>query len=174
MWAHPGKKLLFMGGEFGQRREWQHDESLEWHVLDSSPAHVGVQSWVRDLNALLRKAPALHERDFAGDGFEWIDCNDRDASVLTFLRRGNDPSEVMLVVCNCTPVPRANYTIGLPEGGWWLESLNSDAREYGGSGAGNFGAIEAAPLMAHGRPFSVTLQLPPLSVLFLQPDRRRR
>jgi 1,4-alpha-glucan branching enzyme len=173
MWAHPGKKLLFMGGEFGQRREWQHDESLEWHVLDL-PAHAGVQKWVRDLNALLRKSPALHERDFAGEGFEWIDCNDRDASVLIFLRRGNDPRDVMLVVCNCTPVPRSNYTIGLPEGGWWLEGLNSDAREYGGSGAGNFGAIEAAPISAHGRPFSVALQLPPLSVLYLHPDRERR
>jgi 1,4-alpha-glucan branching enzyme len=172
MWAHPGKKLLFMGGEFGQRREWQHDESLEWHVLDHPP-HAGLQRWVRELNALLRRTPALHERDFAGEGFEWIDCNDRDASVLTFLRRGIDAREVVVVVCNCTPVPRSNYTIGLPEGGWWLESLNSDAREYGGSGAGNFGAIEAAPLAANGRPFSVTLQLPPLSVLYLQPDRGR-
>jgi len=173
MWAHPGKKLLFMGGEFGQRREWQHDESLEWHVLDF-PQHAGVQHWVRDLNALLRKTPALHERDFASDGFEWIDCNDRDASVLIFLRRGSDPREVMLVVCNCTPVPRSNYAVGLPEGGWWREGLNSDAREYGGSGAGNFGAIEAAPLSAHGRPFSVSLQLPPLSVLYLHPDRERK
>jgi 1,4-alpha-glucan branching enzyme len=172
MWAHPGKKLLFMGGEFGQRREWQHDESLEWHVLDF-PRHAGVQRWVRDLNMLLRNTPALHERDFSGDGFEWIDCTDREASVLAFLRRGNDPRDVVLVVCNCTPVPRANYSIGLPEGGWWKEILNSDAKEYGGSGAGNFGAIETAPLAAHGRAFSAMLQLPPLSVLYLTPDRGR-
>ncbi|TFG87691.1 MAG: 1,4-alpha-glucan branching protein GlgB [Chromatiales bacterium] len=169
MWAHPGKKLLFMGGEFGQRREWQHEESLEWHVLDY-PLHAGLQRWVRDLNTLLRGSPALHERDFGFEGFEWVDCSDVEASVITFLRKAADHRDVILVVCNFTPVPRSNYTVGVPEGGRWTERLNSDAPLYGGSGAGNFGGIEAAPLPAHGRTHSLMLQLPPLSVLYFAPD----
>jgi 1,4-alpha-glucan branching enzyme len=169
MWAHPGKKLLFMGGEFGQRREWHHDESLEWHVLDY-PLHAGLQRWVRDLNTLLRGSPALHERDFGFEGFEWVDCGDVEASVITFLRKAAGHRDVMLVVCNFTPVPRRNYTVGVPAGGGWIERLNSDAPLYGGSGAGNFGGVEAAPLPAHGRTHSLTLQLPPLSVLFFAPE----
>ena len=169
MWAHPGKQLLFMGGEFAQRREWQHDESLEWHVLQY-PLHAGVQRWVRDLNRLYRATPALYERDFTGDGFEWIDANDSDASVLSFLRKGARPQDLIVVLCNFTPVPRENYRVGVPLGGCWRERLNSDAHDYGGSGMGNFGSVEAAPLASHGRYYSLNLRLPPLSVLLLTPE----
>jgi 1,4-alpha-glucan branching enzyme len=168
MWGHPGKKLLFMGGEFGQRREWQHDESLEWHVLEY-PLHAGIRHWVRDLNHFYRASRALYERDFSPDGFEWIDCNDREASVVAFLRKGSRPEDVVLVVCNFTPVPRENYRVGVPRGGLWRERLNSDAETYGGSGQGNFGTVEAAPLAAHGRTHSLYLRLPPLGALFLTP-----
>ncbi len=168
MWAHPGKKLLFMGGEFGQRREWSHDESLEWWVL-RLPEHEGVQRWVADLNAVYRARPALHEVDFAPAGFEWVDCHDSDASVLSFLRRPRVGTPV-LAVCNFTPVPRHNYTLGVPQGGWWRELLNSDARIYGGGGMGNLGGVESAPVPAHERPHSLSLTLPPLAMLLLQPD----
>ncbi len=168
MWAHPGKKLLFMGGEFGQRREWTHDGGLEWWVT-ALPEHAGVQRWVRDLNALLRAEPALHELDFDQAGFEWIDAGDAEASVLCFLRKPEDGAPV-LAVCNFTPVIRRNYSVGVPKGGVWRELLNSDAAIYGGSGVGNFGAVEAAPVGAHGRTHSVTLTLPPLAVVLLKPD----
>ncbi len=166
MWAHPGKKLLFMGCEFGQRREWNHDAALEWSVL-SRPEHAGLQRWVADLNALYRREPALHELDFEQAGFEWIDCRDAEASVLAFLRRPRKGPPV-LVVCNFTPVPRVNYTVGVPEGGFWRELLNSDATHYGGSGAGNFGGVEATPTPAHGRFHSLTLTLPPLGMVYLK------
>ncbi len=169
MWGHPGKKLLFMGGEFGQKREWQHDESLEWHVLQY-PLHAGVQRWVRDLNRFYRATPALYELDFSAEGFEWIDCNDSESSVLTFIRKGRASGDVVLVVCNFTPVPRTNYRIGVPRGGIWRECLNSDAGYYGGSGQGNLGAVEASPLPAHGRFHSLSLTLPPLGALFLKPE----
>ncbi len=168
MWTHPGKKLLFMGGEFGQKREWQHDESLEWHVLQY-PLHAGVQHWMRDLNHLYRETPALFELDFSIEGFEWIDCNDWQNSTIAFLRKGRS-GEPVLVVCNFTPVPRDNYLLGVPRGGRWRERLNSDAREYGGSGIGNFGAIDSAPLPAHGKFHSLSLRLPPLAVLVLTPE----
>ena len=168
MWAHPGKKLLFMGGEFGQRREWSHEESLEWWVL-SFPEHKGLQRWVGDLNALYRARPALYEIDFNPTGFEWVDCHDPDASVLSFLRRPRVGAPV-LAVCNFTPMPRDNYTLGVPLGGWWRELLNSDAQIYGGSGMGNLGGVEAAPVPAHGRQHSLSLTLPPLAMLLLQPD----
>ncbi len=168
MWAHPGKKLLFMGGEFGQRREWSHEESLEWWTL-RFPEHSGLQGWVADLNALYRARPALYEIDFESTGFEWVDCHDADASVLSFLRRPRAGPPV-LAVCNFTPVPRRNYTLGVPHGGWWRELLNSDAQNYGGSGLGNLGGVEAAPVPAHGRQHSLSLTLPPLAILLLQPD----
>ena len=168
MWGHPGKKLLFMGGEFGQKREWQHDESLEWHVLHY-PLHAGVKDWVRDLNAFYRAQPALFELDFSPAGFEWIDSNDADNSVISFLRKGRRHEEVLLVVCNFTPVVRENYRIGVPRGGFWRECLNSDAACYGGSGQGNLGGVDAAPLPSHGRQHSLTLRLPPLSTLMLKP-----
>jgi 1,4-alpha-glucan branching enzyme len=166
LWTHPGKKLLFMGGEFGQRLEWNHDTALEWFVLEHAE-HAGVQRWVRDLNRLYRGEPALHQIDFDARGFEWIDCEDREASVLAFLRRAADGSAVA-VVCNFTPVARPNYVVGVPAAGRWRELLNSDARDYGGSGMGNFGGVEAAPVGAHGRPFSLTLTLPPLAVLLFK------
>jgi 1,4-alpha-glucan branching enzyme len=165
MWGHPGKKLLFMGSEFGQKREWQHDESLEWNVLQY-PFHAGVQRWVRDLNHFYRQTPALFELDFSPEGFEWVDCSDAEGSVISFLRKDR-AGKVVLVVCNFTPVVRENYRIGVPHGGRWREQLNSDAREYGGSGQGNLGGAEAAPLPAHGRYHSLSLRLPPLGALFL-------
>ncbi len=168
MWGHPGKKLLFMGSEFAQRREWQHDESLEWHALEY-PLHAGMQRWVRDLNRCYRDSPALHELDFSSAGFEWLDCHDAEASVIAFLRKPRSSGGEMLVVCNFTPVVRENYRLGVPHGGLWQERLNSDAREYGGSGQGNLGAVAAAPLTAHGRPYSLRLTLPPLAALYLQP-----
>jgi len=167
MWAHPGKKLLFMGGEFGQRREWSHEDSLEWWVLQY-PEHTGLQRWVTDLNRLYRAEPALHEGDFDGSGFEWIDFRDADQSVISFLRKSRDGSPVA-AVCNFTPVPRINYTVGVPRGGWWHELLNSDAQIYGGSGMGNFGGVEAAPVAVQGRPHSLTLTLPPLATVLLKP-----
>ena len=167
MWGHPGKKLLFMGGEFGQRREWAHEESLEWHVLQY-PEHEGLRRWVADLNRLYRAEPALYQLDFEQSGFEWVDCKDSEQSVLTFLRRPRGRGAPVLVVCNFTPVPRTNYIVGVPNGGYWREIANSDATLYGGSGVGNFGGIEAAPVAAHGRFHSLALTLPPLSVLMFK------
>ncbi len=167
MWSHPGKKLLFMGGEFGQRREWQHEESLEWHLLEH-PMHEGVTAWVRDLNRAYRRERALHEVDFSSSGFEWIDCQDWESSIVSFVRRDQRDEENVVVVCNMTPLPRFNYLVGAPRGGFWQEILNSDAAIYGGSGVGNLGGVEAASVAAHGRPHSLTLQLPPLGVVMLK------
>ena len=168
MWAHPGKKLLFMGGEFGQRREWQHEESLEWHVLQY-PLHDGVQRWIGDLNHGYRTLPGLHAQDFNAEGFDWIDCQDWEQSVIAFMRRGNRPQDVVIVVCNFTPVPRHNYRLGVPFGGSWEEVLNSDAAIYGGSNIGNLGRIDAAPVAAQGHFQSLPLVLPPLGVVYLRP-----
>jgi 1,4-alpha-glucan branching enzyme len=168
MWAHPGKKLLFMGGEFGQRREWQHEESLEWHVVQY-PLHGGAQRWVGDLNRCYRTLPALHDLDFSGEGFSWVDFQDWEESVLSFLRHGKHPEDTVLVVCNFTPVPRFNYQVGVPHGGQWQEVLNSDAAIYGGSNVGNFGMLEAAPIAMQGHFHSLSLVLPPLAVLYLKP-----
>ena len=167
MWAHPGKKHLFMGGEFGQRREWQHDESLEWHVLQY-PEHRGLQRWVQDLNRFYRSEPALYSFDFSPQGFEWVDFNDSDQSIISFRRKGKDHDDTVLVVCNCTPVPRYNYVVGVSHGGFWREVLNSDAPVYGGSGQGNFGGVEAAPVAAQGHYHSLSLTLPPLSALYFK------
>jgi len=168
MWTHPGKKLLFMGGEFAQRREWHHDESLEWHVL-RYPLHAGVQRWVRDLNHLYRLTPALHERDFSEDGFAWVDCADADISAITYLRMGASGPPV-LVACNFTPVLRADYRIGVPAAGRWRECLNSDASDYGGSGQGNLGGVVAEDIAAHGHAHSLRVRLPPLGVVVLMPE----
>ncbi len=167
LWAHPGKKLLFMGGEFGQRREWSHDEALEWFVLEHAD-HAGIKRWVADLNRVYRTEPALHEVDFDGSGFEWVDAGNAASSVLAFLRKARDGSP-LLAVCNLTPVPRSDYGIGVPQGGLWRELLNSDAEIYGGSGWGNLGSVAARSVPAHGRPHSLTLELPPLSTLWLKP-----
>jgi 1,4-alpha-glucan branching enzyme len=167
MYAHPGKKMLFMGGEFGQWVEWNHDTSLEWHLCQYS-SHQGLQHFVRDLNRLYRDEPALHEADFDWTGFQWIDFNDADNSVIAFLRRGRDRHDPVVCVCNFTPVPRYSYRIGVPEAGLYRELLNSDASIYGGSNVGNFGGAQASENPCHGMGHSLVLTLPPLSVLFLK------
>ena len=164
MFTQPGKKLLFMGGEFAQWREWTHEESLEWHALKYD-CHRSVQRWVTDLNRLYRNEPALHELDSDPAGFEWVDFNDVEGSVISYLRRGRTTGDIILVAGNFTPVGRTDYRLGVPAGGTWTEILNSDAKEYGGSGWGNFGATEASSEPAHGRDYSLRLALPPLSVL---------
>ncbi len=166
MWAQPGKKLLFMGGEIAQWREWRHEESLDWHLLEHAP-HEGVRRLVADLNRLYRSEAALHENDCDPAGFEWVDCADWQGSILSFLRRGKD-GETVLVALNFTPVPRPAYRIGVPSGGRWREVLNSDGTEYGGGGMGNLGAVQAEPVPMHGRDFSLPLLLPPLAAVFLK------
>jgi len=169
MYAMPGKKLLFMGDEFGQVREWTHDTSLEWHVLQY-PVHKGLQRWVEDLNRMYRVQWAMHEFDNDPAGFEWVDCNDNAASVLALLRKGKSLQQTILAVCNFTPVPREDYRVGVPHGGYWRELLNSDAQEYSGSGMGNGGGCHAESIPAHGRPYSLRLTLPPLGALFLKAE----
>jgi 1,4-alpha-glucan branching enzyme len=169
LWTHPGKKLLFMGGEFAQRREWTHDGELEWWVT-ALPEHAGMLRWVRDLNRVYRSEPALHRLDFSADGFEWLDVDDADVSVIAFLRKAGDGAAPLLVVCNFTPVPRVNFLIGVPAPGRWHEILNSDARDYGGSGWGNLGGVESVPVCTHGRVDSVNLNLPPLAAIVLRRD----
>lgn len=170
MTGHPGKKLLFMGGEFGQWKEWNHDASLEWHLLDR-PEHRGLQHWVEDLNALYNTTPELHELDFDPAGFEWIDCNDNVRSLISFIRWGKEDNEAVVFVCNFTPVPRYEYRIGVPFGGYWQEILNSDAEIYGGSGVGNMGGVSADEIQFHGRSHSLSLTLPPLGVVVLKGKR---
>jgi 1,4-alpha-glucan branching enzyme len=170
--AQPGKKLLFMGSELAQWREWNHDSALDWRLLDD-PSHAGIARWVEDLNRLYLREPALHELDCEPEGFEWIDGSDADHSVVSFLRRGRTAGEPVVAVFNFTPVPREGYGIGVPVPGFWRELLNSDAVEYGGSGVGNLGGVNAAPTPLHGRPCSLGLTLPPLAVLFLQREARR-
>ena len=169
MYAQPAKKLLFMGGEFGQRREWDHEASLEWDLLQYEP-HAGLKRWVKDLNRLYRTEPALHELDFDPAGFEWIDCDDSDSSVISFLRRGGGGGDLILAVCNFTPAVRSGYRLGVPASGFWKEILNSDSGIYGGSGQGNLGGCEAEPIPCHGRPYSLNLTLPPLSAVFFKKD----
>jgi 1,4-alpha-glucan branching enzyme len=167
MYGQPGKKLLFMGGEFGQWQEWNHDQSLEWHLLDYVP-HVGLQKWVQDLNHLYKSEPSLNEFDFSPAGFEWVDCNDSDQNVISFLRKGRAADNIVLVVCNFTPMTRFNYRVGVPRSGFWKELLNSDAKDYGGSGQGNLGGMEAEPVSFHGRPYSLDMTLPPLATSFFK------
>ena len=167
MFAQPGKKLLFMGAELAQWREWNHDSSLDWHLLED-PRHAGIALWLEDLNRLYREQPALHELDCDPDGFEWIDGSDAEHGVIAFLRRGKAPGEPLLAVFNLTPVPREGYGIGVPDPGFWKELLNSDAADYGGSGKGNLGGVDSASIPMHGRAHSLSLTLPPLGVLFLR------
>ncbi|MBI4527527.1 MAG: 1,4-alpha-glucan branching protein GlgB [Deltaproteobacteria bacterium] len=169
MYAQPGKKLLFMGGEFGQWREWVHDASLEWDLL-RFPFHAGMQNWVADLNRLYKEEPALHELDCDPAGFEWIDCSDAESSVLSLMREAGSTDTVILAACNFTPIVRRNYRVGAPRGGLWREVLNSDAAHYGGSGQGNLGGVEASPVPVHGRHHSLTLTLPPLAVVFFKSE----
>jgi len=166
MYSQPAKKLMFMGGEFGQWAEWNHDSSLQWFLLDFM-AHATLQRWVEDLNRTYRDIPALHELDTSGEGFEWIDCCDSENGVVSLIRKSrSNPKQVVVVALNFTPVPRHNYAIGVPSGGEWREILNSDAPIYGGSGQGNMGSVDAAPIPLHGRRWSINLTLPPLGAVF--------
>jgi 1,4-alpha-glucan branching enzyme len=187
MWAHPGKQMLFMGGELGQEREWNHDRDLDWWLLEQDD-HRGLQSMIRDLNALYQAYPALWEADFSADGFAWIDASDVDRSVLSFVRRrppaADDQTtsaptwpatppvgaETVVCVANLTPVPHEAYRVGLPQAGRWREILNTDAKEWGGSGLGNGGWVHAQEQPWHGQPASASFVLPPLGVLWLTPD----
>jgi 1,4-alpha-glucan branching enzyme len=166
MFGQPGKKLLFMGDELAQRSEWNHESSVEWH-LENHPLHAGVQKWVADLNRAYRAEPAWHELDFSPEGFEWIDYHDAQTSTLSFLRKARVSRDFVLAVFNFTPVPRYNYRVGVPRGGFWKEILNSDAKEYGGSGQGNYGGLHAESIQWQHRPCSLPLTLPPLAALFL-------
>jgi 1,4-alpha-glucan branching enzyme len=168
MWALPGKKLLFMGAEIGQWGEWNHDSSLDWH-LAARPQHAGIRLWLRDLNRLLAREPALHELDFEARGFEWIDCNDADHSIVSLERRAKDPADRVIAVFNFTPVPRHGYLVGVDGGQDWAEIANSDAEVYGGSGVGNLGRAVALAVPVHGRSHSLALSLPPLGALFFRP-----
>ncbi|MEM3734318.1 MAG: 1,4-alpha-glucan branching protein GlgB [Nitrososphaerales archaeon] len=167
MYAHPGKKLLFMGSEFAQWLEWSHDRSLDWYLL-SQPAHQGVQRLLKDLNRIYRNEPALHKLDFNAEGFEWIDFNDWEQSVICFIRKDKTAQNTILIVCNFTPTPRTNYKVGAPNGGFWKEILNTDSKEYGGSGWGNFGGLSAKEEPYHGRKYSLTLTLPPLACIYFK------
>ncbi|MCO6437338.1 MAG: 1,4-alpha-glucan branching protein GlgB [Phycisphaerae bacterium] len=167
MYATTGKKLLFMGAELGQWSEWNHDAELDWNLLEF-PFHEGMLRWVSDLNAAYRREPALHDGDCRPDGFEWIDADDSQQSVLTYLRRGNGPRDTILVAVNFTPVPRENYRIGVPASGYWQEILNSDAAFYGGSGMGNYGGVQAVPVAWHNRPLSVKITVPPLAIVMFK------
>jgi 1,4-alpha-glucan branching enzyme len=170
MYTHPGKKLLFMGGEIGQWSEWNHDSSIDWDLLDY-PKHSGLRLWIGDLNALYRREPALHRYDTSQEGFEWVDLHDEEQSVITFLRKKPGTGDVFLVSCNFTPVPRRNYRIGVPGKGLWSEVLNSDAKTYGGSGQGNLGGVTATPVPSHNRSHSLSVTLPPLGVVVFRWER---
>jgi 1,4-alpha-glucan branching enzyme len=169
MWGHPGKKLLFMGGEFAQEREWNHDESLDWHLLDDS-FHKGVQTLIGDLNHAYQSIPALHERDCEAKGFEWLVADDRDNSVIAWARRGDDEKALAIVVSNFTPVPRETYRIGVPLPGFYREAVNTDAVQYGGSNVGNLGGVMAEDTPSHGQPCSLTVTIPPLATVILVLD----
>jgi 1,4-alpha-glucan branching enzyme len=171
MWGHPGKKLLFMGQEFAQPDEWNHDSSLPWHLPESDPRHGGIQRLVRDLNTLYRGTPALHARDADPGGFQWIEADDADRSVLAWIRRGGPEDPETVVVCNFTPVERSAYRLGLPKAGRWREALNTDATLYGGQGRGNMGGVTARPEPSHGQAARAELYLPPLSCVILIEER---
>jgi len=167
MYGHPGKKMLFMGGEFGQWYEWNHDESLQWHLLENE-SHRGLQRYVKDLNRLYQSEPAFYEVDFEWSGFQWIDFSDADHAVIAFMRRARNTEDAVICIGNFTPVPREQYRIGMPAMGAYRELLNSDAELYGGSNMGNGGMRHAEPTPWHGQPYSILLTLPPLSMLYLK------
>jgi len=167
MWTHPGKKLLFMGGEFGQPEEWNHDSQLSWQ-LTGNPMHAGVSRLLKDLNAIYQKEPALHARDFSSEGFRWVVGDDRAQSIFAWIRYGSEADSPLLVICNFTPVPRQDYHVGVPETGYWTEILNTDAATYGGSGMGNLGGVNATACGSHGLPAALALTLPPPAVTVLK------
>jgi 1,4-alpha-glucan branching enzyme len=169
-WLFPGKQLLFMGGEFGQRAEWNPNANLDWPLLEMGPYHVGTQQFVADLNQFYRAEPALWDADYDAAGFSWVDCADHENSVLSFLRHTADHRRVVLVILNLTPVPRLGYRVGLPQSGRWREVLNSDAAAYGGSNVGNLGGVMAEAHPVQGQPFSAAFTLPPLSILAFKPE----
>ncbi|MCA9266387.1 MAG: alpha amylase C-terminal domain-containing protein, partial [Planctomycetales bacterium] len=168
MWTHPGKKLLFMGSDFGQWNEWNHDESLQWHLMQWE-SHSGLQRMVADLNKLYVDEPALHQVEFESSGFEWVDCMSSEDSVLAYLRKAKETDDFLLVCCNFTPVPRDGYRVGVPRGGWYQELFNSDAHVYGGSDMGNFPGLEAEKKSAQARPYSIPVNIPPLGVVVFKP-----
>jgi 1,4-alpha-glucan branching enzyme len=170
MYAQPAKKLLFMGGEFGQWSEWNHDKSLDWELL-AAPLHSGLRLLVGGLNYLYRTRAALHDCEFSSASFEWLDTHDSEKNVLSFLRKGRK-GELIAIVCNFSPVPRPNYRIGVPVPGFWKELLNSDAKQFGGSGQGNFGGVQSVPVPLHGRLHSLTVTLPPLAVVYFEHEPR--
>jgi 1,4-alpha-glucan branching enzyme len=167
MYGHPGKKLMFMGCEIGQWREWNYNTSIDWHLLEY-PEHQGLQQWVRDLNRVYREEASLFEVDFEGAGFAWIDCQDNENSVVSFLRRAHDPGNCTVILVNFTPVPRVAYRIGVPEAGYYRELLNSDAAIYGGGNMGNGGGVHTEPLASHGFEQSISVTVPPLGFLLLK------
>jgi 1,4-alpha-glucan branching enzyme len=169
MWAHPGKKLLFMGGELAQQAEWSHERSLDWHLLEQ-PAHAGIQSLVRDLNRLYRSEPALYELDSDPAGFWWLEPNDADNNIIAFARQSRDSERVVVFVANLSPVPREKYRLGLPRSGRWREALNTDSSYYGGSDVGNLGGVQPEPIPWHNQQFSAEVTLPPLAALWLVPE----
>jgi 1,4-alpha-glucan branching enzyme len=169
MYTITGKKLIFMGGEFGQYNEWYHEASLDWHLLDN-PLNRGVHNWMKDLNRTYKEEPALYELENGGNSFEWIDCTDYEQSIFTYMRNAKNPKNNLVIACNFTPVPRHNYMIGVPHGGFWKEILNSDAVNYGGSGQGNLGGVEASPVSFHGRRNALVLTLPPLSMVMFKAE----
>jgi len=168
--AHPGKKLMFMGGEFGQRSEWNAEWSLEWNLLDYD-THRGLQSLAADLNAVYQNQPSLHEVDFDWHGFEWIDCNDADSSILSFIRRAKDPADFVLVAANFTPVQRDAYRVGVPEPGFYREIMNTDAEKYGGTNVGNLGGVHAEAVPWNNKPYSIYLRLPALGAIYFKHER---
>ncbi len=167
MYGHPGKKLLFMGDEFAQWREWSHDRSLDWHLLDEAP-HAGMKAYVQALNWHYHAEPALHQLDFDPSGFRWIDCNDNENSVVSIVRYARDPRDFVVMIVNFTPVPRAEYRIGVPEPGFYAELLNSDSAIFGGSNLGNAGGVATESIAAHGFDQSLRLIIPPLGCLLLK------
>jgi 1,4-alpha-glucan branching enzyme len=172
MYAQPGKKLLFMGAELGLWQEWNHDGSPDWHFLEYQ-RHAEIQKWLKALNQLYRREPALYEMDCESGGFEWIDANDALQSVISFFRKGKSTDDITLIVCNFTPTTHSKYRVGVPRSGYWKEVLNSDAREYGGSGQGNPKSLRAMKKPAHGRPYSINITLPPLAVVYFKSGRRK-
>jgi len=170
MYGHPGKKLLFMGGEFGQTREWYHEESLDWHLLQMGPYHEALRRLVRDLNRLYRSEAALQQVDYEPEGFQWMDCSDWEASVVSFVRRARDSRDFLLFVCNFTPIPLRKYVVGVPAPGFYRELLNTDAEIYGGSNVGNSGGVHAQPVPHHGQPHRLALTLPPLATAVFKPS----
>jgi 1,4-alpha-glucan branching enzyme len=170
MWTHPGKKLLYMGSDFGQWNEWNHDCELQWDLLQWE-THGGIKKLIADLNAVYRREPALHQVDFDGAGFEWIDVMSRDDSVLAYIRKAKDPADYLVVACNFTPVVRKQHKVGVPAGGWYQEIFNSDSQFYGGTNVGNFPGMMAQEPGHHGRPYCISINLPPLGVAVFKPGR---